>query len=160
MTNEENVQKELSTRFDFLSDKIKLQRPRRIFVEVPAEKFIEVFEFAIKDMNISTLCAITGYDDGLKLNFIYHLASDKGIVLNLRINTPREKPFIKTVTKYFPSADLYERELMDLLGAQVEGLPAGRRYPLPEDWPQGEYPLRKDWKNDKEVKEVVTDEQS
>jgi Ni,Fe-hydrogenase III component G len=49
---------------------------------------------------------------------------------------------------------------MDLLGAQVEGLPAGRRYPLPEDWPQGEYPLRKDWKMDTEVKEVETDEQS
>ena len=160
MTNEENIQKELSTRFAFLSDKIKLQRPRRIFVEVPAEKFSEVLEFAIKGMNFSILCAITGYDDGLKLNFLYHLASDEGIVLSLRINAPREKPLIKTVTKYFPSADLYERELMDLLGAQVEGLPAGRRYPLPEDWPQGEYPLRKDWKMDTEVKEVETDEQS
>ena len=160
MTNEENIQKELLTRFDFLNDKIKLQRPRRIFVEVPAEKFCEVLEFAVKDMKFSILCAITGYDDGVMLNFLYHLASDKGIVLNLRINTPREKPLIKTITEYFPSADLYERELMDLLGTQVEGLPAGRRYPLPEDWPKGEYPLRKDWRTDKEVKEVETDEQS
>ena len=33
-----------------------------------------------------------------------------------------------------------------MFGVKVEGLPAGRHYPLPEDWPQGEYPLRKDWK--------------
>jgi Ni,Fe-hydrogenase III component G len=24
-------------------------------------------------------------------------------------------------------------------------LPAGPRYPLPEDWPEGEHPLLKDW---------------
>jgi Ni,Fe-hydrogenase III component G len=34
---------------------------------------------------------------------------------------------------------------MDLLGIKVEGLPEGRRYPLPDNWPQGQYPLRKDW---------------
>ena len=28
---------------------------------------------------------------------------------------------------------------------QVQGLPPGNRYPLPDDWPQGQYPLRKDW---------------
>jgi membrane-bound hydrogenase subunit beta len=35
---------------------------------------------------------------------------------------------------------------MDLLGIQVEGIPPGRHYPLPEGWPEGQYPLRKDWK--------------
>jgi hypothetical protein len=28
----------------------------------------------------------------------------------------------------------------------VEGLVPGVRYPLPEDWPQGDHPLLKDWK--------------
>ena len=46
----------------------------------------------------------------------------------------------------FPAAEIYERELIDLLGAKVAGLPEGKRYPLPDDWPAGEYPLRKDWK--------------
>ena len=45
-----------------------------------------------------------------------------------------------------------ERELMDLLGAKVEGLPAGKRYPLSDDWPTDEYPLRKDWKKKEGVK--------
>jgi Ni,Fe-hydrogenase III component G len=50
------------------------------------------------------------------------------------------------VTDRFPSAHIYERELIDLLGAKVEGLPPGNRYPLTDDWPKDQYPLRKDWK--------------
>jgi Ni,Fe-hydrogenase III component G len=30
----------------------------------------------------------------------------------------------------------------------VEGLPAGNRYPLTDDWPADQFPLRKDWKPD------------
>ena len=41
---------------------------------------------------------------------------------------------------------IYERELVDLLGARVEGLVPGVRYPLPEGWPEGDHPLLKDWK--------------
>jgi Ni,Fe-hydrogenase III component G len=35
---------------------------------------------------------------------------------------------------------------VDLLGIKVNGLASGHRYPLPDNWPKGEYPLRKDWK--------------
>ena len=46
----------------------------------------------------------------------------------------------------YAGAQVYERELVDLFGAQVEGLPPGNRYPLTDDWPTDEHPLRKDWK--------------
>jgi Ni,Fe-hydrogenase III component G len=36
---------------------------------------------------------------------------------------------------------------MDLLGVRIEGLPAGKRYPLTDDWPANEFPLRKNWKS-------------
>jgi len=35
-----------------------------------------------------------------------------------------------------------------MLGVQIEGLPPGKRYPLPDNWPAGQYPLRKDWKTE------------
>ena len=59
---------------------------------------------------------------------------------------PKDEPVLQTVTGYFPAAELYEREMVDLLGMQVQGLPPGTRYPLPDGWPAGQYPLRKDWK--------------
>ena len=67
-------------------------------------------------------------------------------MLNLKLAVPKAKPVIKTVSGLFPGCVIYERELVDLLGAEVEGLPPGERYPLPDNWPAGQYPLRKDWK--------------
>jgi len=45
-----------------------------------------------------------------------------------------------------PGSILYERELQDLMGFRVKDHPDPRRFNLPEDWPEGVYPLRKDYK--------------
>jgi Ni,Fe-hydrogenase III component G len=147
MTNEENIQNELVNRFAFLKDKVKVQRARRIYADVPYENFDTVFQYAIKDLEFSVLCTITGFDEIQTFAFMYHLARPAGITLNLKINVPKEKAVIRTVTGYFPNADIYEREVADLFGVKVEGLAPGKRYPLPDDWPAGSYPLRKDWKS-------------
>jgi Ni,Fe-hydrogenase III component G len=99
-------------------------------------------------MQFSILCAMTGLDLGATLGVIYHLARPSGIVLNLATAVPKEKPVLQSVTARFPAAACYERELADLLGFQVQGVPEGPRYPLPDSWPAGQYPLRKDWKPD------------
>jgi Ni,Fe-hydrogenase III component G len=146
MPAEENIKQELIAKFGYLQDAIKIQRQRRIFVETDSNNFHKLFDYAVKQLKFSHLCAITGLDEQGRLSVIYHLAQDSGIVLNLKISVPKESPVLKTVMPYFPGAEVYERELVDLLGAKVEGLPAGHRYPLTDDWPVGEYPLRKDWK--------------
>ena len=105
-----------------------------------------MFDYVVKNMKFCVLGAITGLDEGATLGLIYHLGRENGIVLNLSTSVPKEKPVLKTVTSYFPAADVYEREVIDLLGFQIEGLPEGNRYPLTDDWPAGQYPLRKDWK--------------
>ena len=153
MTHEENIVKSLAAKFDFLRDKIKIQRQRRVFADVPADRFFEVLEYCINELNFTILCTITGLDEVNNFAFIYHIASDAGIVLNLKITSSRENPVISTVTKYFTSADIYEREIADLLGVKIEGLAEGKRYPLPDDWPEGNYPLRKDWKKEDLEKE-------
>jgi Ni,Fe-hydrogenase III component G len=108
--------------------------------------FESVFDYAVKDLSFSHLIAITGLDEQDRLGFIYHLAQDGGIGLNLKTSVSKENPVLRTVTGHFAVAQIYERELVDLFGARVEGLPEGERYPLPDGWPAGQYPLRKDWK--------------
>ena len=48
------------------------------------------------------------------------------------------------VTPKVPAAVWYEREVRDMFGLQPVGLPDERRLVLPDDWPEGLYPLRKD----------------
>ncbi len=148
MIHEEEIKQKLINRFAYLEGNCKVTRPRRVFAEVSPENFLEVFDYLAKGLNFTHLCTITGLDESDKLSFIYHLAEDSGLLVNLKTSVPKERPLLKTVTPYFPGAEIYERELIDLLGAEVEGLPAGNRYPLTDDWPQGQYPLRKDWKPD------------
>jgi membrane-bound hydrogenase subunit beta len=140
------IKEDLLNRFPYLNEKIRIQRDRRIYAEVDYANFIEVFEYAIKKLNFTFLCTITGLDEGDKISFIYHLTAQDGVLLNLKTGIPKERPVLKTIIGYFRGAEIYERELEDLLGVKVEGLPEGKRYPLPDDWPKDQYPLRKDWK--------------
>lgn len=146
MTKEDSIVGGLISKFPFLQDKTKVQRLRRIISEVSADSFEEVFAYVQQYLEFSILCTITGLDESQTLGFIYHMARTDGIVLNLKFSVPKDKPVIKTMIKYFPNSDIYERELVDLFGARVEGLSEGNRYPLCDDWPKDEYPLRKDWK--------------
>jgi NADH:ubiquinone oxidoreductase subunit C len=141
----------LTRQFGFLADKIVTPRERRVFVEAPPDKFREVFEYAVKQMGFDWLCTITGLDEKESLVAIYHLAHADGTVLNLKNRVARDKPAIRSVTDVFPGAANYERELVDLLGFEVEGLPPGNRYPLPDGWPTDQHPLRKDWQPEKKA---------
>lgn len=142
----EAIKKGLEEKFDYLAGKVVLPRERRVSVEVAPERFREVFEHAVKAMGFDSLCTITGLDEKDSLAVVYHLSGAHGAVLNLKTRVPRDNPIIWSVTDVFPGAANYERELDDLLGFVVEGLPEGKRYPLPDEWPKDQKPLRKDWK--------------
>ena len=144
MSEAEVIKQKLEQKFEYLKDAVKIQREKRLWVEVSYDKFLELFDYAIKELDFSFLSTITGLDEGADLGYIYHLAQGTGMMLNIKTKNPKDSP-IKTIASYFPCAIIYERELIDLLGTKVSGLPEGIRYPLPDDWPADQYPLRKDW---------------
>ncbi len=146
MSKEDEIVQSLTSEFPLLQDKAKVQRIRRVVADVTPDKFEQVFAYAKDNLGFSVLCTITGLDEGSTLGFIYHMSRTDGITFSLKYSVPKDKPVINSILQYFTNADIYERELEDLLGVKVEGLPEGNRYPLPDDWPKGEHPLRKDWK--------------
>lgn len=151
--SQDEILQNLLKKFPFLEGKIRAPRARRIFSDDITANFDEVFNYAVKDLEFSILLTITGLDEGQRLTFIYHVARVDGNILSIKISAPKSDPIIKTIIPKFFGADIYERELVDLLGVRVEGLPEGNRYPLPDDWPKGEYPLRKDWKKPAKLEE-------
>jgi len=156
MEREEQIVQELTGRFNYLKDSVRVARQRRMFVEVSLGQFKEIFEYVQYQLGFNILCTITGLDEGETFGIIYHCAHDNGTMINIKTYIPRNNPVLPSVTSYFPSADAYEREMIDLLGIKVPGLAEGLRYPLPDDWPADEHPLRKDWKPDRLLKEEGT----
>jgi membrane-bound hydrogenase subunit beta len=148
LTAEKQLQNDLAQAFPFLADKVSIQRIRRVWAEVTLDQLHPVLVHAKEKLGYLMLCTITGTDEGETLGLLYHLANNEGVVLTLVTQAPKDGPGPETVTPYFPHAELYEREVVDLLGVRIQGLPEGNRYPLPEGWPEGQYPLRKDWSRD------------
>jgi Ni,Fe-hydrogenase III large subunit/Ni,Fe-hydrogenase III component G len=62
----------------------------------------------------------------------------------VRAIIPPHQPEFPAVTPRVPAAIWYEREVRDMFGLVPIGLPDERRLVLPDDWPEGLYPLRKD----------------
>jgi Ni,Fe-hydrogenase III component G len=145
MAEEQDIVQQLVTQFPYLRDKVAVRRVRRIFADVTVVNLPDVFDYVVREMGFEILCTITGLDQGLTLGVIYHLSRPSGVVLNIVTSVHKIAPVLKTVTPYFSSAEIYEREIADLLGIEVHGLPPGTRYPLPDDWPKEVFPLRKDW---------------
>jgi len=145
MAERPDVAPALAERFPALTGAIAAPRPRRVTCLAPPEVVHQVIDHAVEALGFDRLCAITGFDERTHLAVSYALSRPDGTVLSLRTQVPRDQPRLRTVTGRFPGAANYERELVDLLGFEVEGLPEGRRYPLPESWPLDQKPLRKDW---------------
>ena len=119
---------------------------RRIYLSIESAIFLQALQFAAQELGFSHLCTITGIDNLDSFEFLYHISNEDGICLTLKLTTPRnDNTVIASVLPIYNGATFYERELEGLLGIKVEGLPEGRQYPLPDNWPRKQYPLRKDW---------------
>jgi NADH:ubiquinone oxidoreductase subunit C len=97
--------------------------------------------YRLRSEGVQRISSITGLDTGEALDIIYHLLK-RGQSINIRVSLPRQNPQIRTITPIYPGAELFEREVSEMLGVKILGHPDPRRLFLPEDW-KGRPPYRK-----------------
>jgi Ni,Fe-hydrogenase III component G len=93
------------------------------------------------------LSAITGLDLGPeagRMEVLYQICH-AAAVLTLRVPVARENPVVPSVCGIIPAASFFERELIEMFGVVCEGTPDARRLFISDDWPEGVFPLRKDF---------------
>lgn len=124
---------------------VETTAPRRIWVDVPAERIVESVQIVREKLGLLHLSTIVAEDmrDHLLINYIF---SGGPVAVTLRVKIDREKAEVPTISNYLVGALVYEREIHDLFGIVSVGHPDLCRQILPEDFPAGVYPMRKDVK--------------
>lgn len=103
------------------------------------------------DYQFPHLAVVSCSDLGETIELIYHFSVNFGIrlnqiSLNIAVEIPKSKPEIETICDYVPGALITEREKQEMMGVKIIGIPDTRRLFLPDDFPDGVYPWRKDGK--------------
>ncbi len=123
---------------------VEAQTPstRRAFVTVPLHSLRDAMALLVREQGFGHLSTVTAVDVNEHMEVLYHL-SDGAVSLSLRVLVPKDNPVLPSVVDLVPGAVLYEREVHELFGIAFEGHPGLRPLLLPEGWPEGLYPMRK-----------------
>lgn len=119
--------------------------PNRIDVNIEAGDLLTAAS-AFYDNHWGYLAAITGLDHGPEedyLEALYHFCGGAAVT-TLRVKLPRHGGSVPSIAERIPAAGFFEREFAEMFGVYPTGLQDCSHLFLPEDWPDGLYPLLKD----------------
>jgi len=119
--------------------------PKRVYVEVAAEDVAKTSRLMADDLGARFQIA-TGVDTPTAIEVMYHWAFDRlGCVVTIRARLDRKNPEVESIAPFCPAAEWIEREMWELLGIRFRNHPDLRHLLLSDDWPEGKYPLRRDY---------------
>ncbi len=138
--------KNISNRFGNNILHINKKSEKRAYIDIYPKDIKDFVRYMFKDLSCRFDTA-SGVDDFDSLEILYHFSHDpSGITISLRaILKDKQDPHIDTITDITRSAWWIERELHELFGIEFNGNSDLRPLLLPDDWPKGVYPLRKDF---------------
>ena len=145
--NTEQLLKPAESLLTALSKEISHPDPTRLDAVI-ATADLRAAVSALHDAGWGYLSAITGLDLGPEvgqMEVLYHFCSGPAIT-TLRVRESRDtQPVIPSIADILPPASFFERELQEMLGFSITGLNNDNRLFLPDDWPEGVYPMRADF---------------
>ncbi|MCC7203682.1 MAG: NADH-quinone oxidoreductase subunit C [Phycisphaeraceae bacterium] len=120
----------------------------RVFVFVEPSALKSVCEHIFRDLDARYVIGIAVDDRPYSGTFLaaHDFAFDRdNILCSVLAHLPADDPRVDSISGVVPAANWAEREMHDLVGLEVVGHPYPKRLVVPDGWPQGVYPLRKDF---------------
>jgi Ni,Fe-hydrogenase III component G len=118
---------------------------QRIYIDIDSSHLVDFSWFLFEELNARFIIA-SGVDTprgGIEI--LYHFDFFQlPQVVSLRIFAKKPELEVESITSIIKGAEWIEREIAELLGVQFKHHPDMRRLLLPDDWPEGKYPLRRD----------------
>jgi NADH:ubiquinone oxidoreductase subunit C len=139
---------------DFVREKIQdigtaeQVRSNRIRITTMPGRVRDAIKSVQELLSCDRLLTISAADNGKTLELIYHLTGPHRMVISIALELSRDAPEVPTTSDILPPSGIYERQIHDLFGILFQGRSDLKKIILNEDWPENEYPLRKDWTPD------------
>ena len=117
-----------------------------VFVEPSAIK--EVCRHLFRGLDARYVISIGADDRPFTGSYLvaHDFAFDRDHVLcSVITHLPADDPKVDSISDVVPAANWAEREIHDLVGVEPVGHPYLKRLVLPDGWPEGAHPLRKDF---------------
>lgn len=126
----------------------ELQDNRPVILVDPANLVSTVS--TLQNKGLTHISTIIGLEEGEQLSALYPMSGQvKDTSLNktvyVKTQVPMDNPMLETLVHLFPSIDVYERELTDLLGFQFKNIHVRDKLVLPDNFPDDMFPLRKEF---------------
>lgn len=118
----------------------------RVFIALAPDDVPEISHLMLDELEARFQVA-TGVDTPAAIEVMYHWALDSiGCLVTLRTRLDRLDPEIESIAPFCRAAEWIEREMWELLGIRFRNHPDMRHLLLADDWPEGQYPLRRDYR--------------
>ncbi len=120
-----------------------------IFVRIRREDFRKLVEYLFTLQQYPHFSVISATDLGEEVELVYHFALGYGEfngekMVSVGVTLPKSALKIESITDLIPGALISEREIHEMVGVEFIGLKDTRHFFLPENWPEGKYPWRRD----------------
>ncbi|MCB4756175.1 MAG: NADH-quinone oxidoreductase subunit C [Elusimicrobia bacterium] len=144
--NRNEILKDLKERFkgDILD--VFEKSPKRVYIDIKPGAICAVAHHIFRDLGARFNIA-SGVDGPTQMEILYHFTLEGiNLLISFRVRLEKSNLEIDSLAPLFEAANWIEREMHELLGINFKGHPDLRRLLLPDNWPEGVYPLRRDYK--------------
>jgi len=119
--------------------------PKRVYVEIRPQAIVRIGTHLFRTLGARFNIA-SGTDMKDWIEILYHFTiEDLNLLISLRVRLDPGHPEIDSLARDIEALNWIERELTELLGITFTGHPDPRRLLLADNWPEGVYPLRRDY---------------
>ncbi len=143
----EDIVKEIQQAVGKWIKSVTIKNSQRVYIQIDPAGIREVAKYLWEDRGGRYVIATT-VDNRTNFEVIHHFSLDRegGAMVSVRSVLNRDKPSMPSLAPLIKAANWIEREMNELMGVEFEGHPDMRRLVLSsEHWPEGVYPLRKDF---------------
>ena len=138
----------VSARCTEWAEGVKGRKSQQVWVKLARESLLPALRRLV-EIQYPHVSVIASADTGAQVELMYHFYVYWGIpheeiLVTFTVALDKTDLKVPTITGIIPGALTSEREKQEMLGIEVVDIPDGRRLFLPEDFPVGVFPWRKD----------------